>query len=140
MTGSDSDGAGSVSQADFTTAKQDIRRMRAPNLGRGLENGERYRRCHAPTAPGGGADGAGRLGLHSRGSVAPSLYVRFRSWTALGGLIAKFAASDMDKIKALLEFVAWGVSEDNQAGAIAGKLNAVLHSHRVNSHMELPTS
>ena len=50
------------------------------------------------------------------------------------------AASDTDKIKALLEFVAWGVSEGNQAGTIAGKLNAVLHSHRVNSQMELPTS
>ena len=111
MTRTDSDGAGSVSQADFTTAKQDIRRMRAPNLGRGLENGERYRRCHAPTAPGGGADGVGRLGSLSGGSVSPTLYVRFRSCIALGVLIAEFGGVDalvssIDKIKALLEFVA----------------------------------
>ena len=145
MTGTNSDGAGSVSQADLATAKQHIQRTRSPNLGRVLENGERHRRHHAPTAPGGGADGAGRLRSVSGGSVSRTLHVRFRPWTTLGGLKAEFGcfdetASDMDKIKALLEFVAWGVSEDNQAGAIAGKLNAVLHSHRVNSHMELPTS
>ena len=31
------------------------------------------------------------------------------------------AASDADKIKASLEFVAWGVSEGNQAGTTASK-------------------
>ena len=32
------------------------------------------------------------------------------------------AASDRDKIQALLEFVAWCVSEGNQTGTMAGKL------------------
>ena len=50
------------------------------------------------------------------------------------------AASDTDEIQALLEFVAWCVSEGNQAGTIVGKLSSVLHFHRVNLHMELPTS
>ena len=47
--------------------------------------------------------------------------------------------SDTDEIQALLEFVAWCVSEGNQAGTIAGKLSAVLHFHRVNLKIELPT-
>ena len=50
------------------------------------------------------------------------------------------AASDADKIQELLEFVAWCASEGNQAGTIANKLSAVLHFHRINLHMELPTS
>ena len=63
-------------------------------------------------------------------SVAPSshrvLYVRFPVLSRSSG-IAEFeyfdaAASDTDKIKALLVCVACCVSEDNQAGTIAGKL------------------
>ena len=50
------------------------------------------------------------------------------------------AASDADKIQALLEFIAWCVSEGNMAGTIAGKLSTVLRFHRVNLQMELPTS
>ena len=50
------------------------------------------------------------------------------------------AASDTDKIRALLEFVAWCVSEGNHARVIAGKLSAVLHFHRVNLQVGLPTS
>ena len=50
------------------------------------------------------------------------------------------AASDADKIQELLEFVAWCASEGNQAGTIASKLSAVLHFHRINLQMELPTS
>ena len=50
----------------------------------------------------------------------------FRSWAAGRGLIGEVesfdaAASDTDKIQALLEFVAWCVSGSNQAGTIAGK-------------------
>ena len=48
--------------------------------------------------------------------------------------------SDADRIQALLEFVAWCAKKGNQAGTIASKLSAVLHFHRVNLQMELPTS
>ena len=50
------------------------------------------------------------------------------------------AASDTDRIQAVLEFAARCVSEGNQAGTIAGKLSAVTDFHRVNLKMELPTS
>ena len=78
--------------------------------------------------------------------VSPSLYVRFlRSWAAFRGLIGEAeyfdaAVSDTDKIQELLELVAWCASEGNQAGTIASKLSAVLHFHRINLQMELPTS
>lgn len=49
------------------------------------------------------------------------------------------AASDTDKIEALLEFVAWCVSESDQAGIIASKVSAVLHFHGFNSILEMPT-
>ena len=66
-----------------------------------------------------------------RQSVAPSsprdCTLGFRSWTAFRGLIAEFeycnvATSDTDKIKALLEVIAWCVSDVNQVGTIAGEL------------------
>ena len=50
------------------------------------------------------------------------------------------AVSDTDKIQELLEFVAWCASEGNQASTIARKLSAVLHFHRIDLQMELPTS
>ena len=82
-------------------------------------------------------------------SVAPSSHRAyssgFRSWAAFRGLIGEAeyfdaAVSDTDKIQELLEFVAWCASEGNQAGTIANKLSAVLHFHRINLQMELPTS
>ena len=50
------------------------------------------------------------------------------------------AVSDTDKIQEFLEFVTWRASEGNQAGTIANKLSTVLHFHRINLQMELPTS
>ena len=84
-----------------------------------------------------------------RQSVSSSFYraytPSFRVWTTFRRLIRAanyfyLAAFDTGKILAVLEFVAWCVSEGNQAGTIAGKLSAVLHFHRVNLQMELPTS
>ena len=49
------------------------------------------------------------------------------------------AVSDTDKIQELPEIVAWCASEGNQAGSIASKLSAVVHFHRINLQMELPT-
>ena len=57
-----------------------------------------------------------------------------------GGCAFDAAVSDTDKIQELLEFVAWCASEGNQAGTIANKLSAMLHFHRINLQMELPTS
>ena len=48
------------------------------------------------------------------------------------------AISGADNVQALLEFVAWCVSEGNQAGTITEK-NAVLHSHRVHLQKKFPT-
>ena len=69
----------------------------------------------------------------------------FRSWAAFRGLTGEAeyfdaAVSDTGKIQELLEFVVWCASEGNQAGAIASKLSAVLHFHRINLQVELPTS
>ena len=84
-----------------------------------------------------------------RQSVSSSFYraytPSFRVWTTFRRLIRAanyfyLAAFDTGKILAVLEFVAWCVSEGNQAGTIAGKLSAVLHFHRVNLQMEWPTS
>ena len=105
-------------------------------------------------SPGTGANGRRDMlrsvgGQLIRLSVAPSSHraysTGFRSWAAFRGLIGEdayfdAAASDADKIQELLEFVAWCASEGNQAGTIANKLSAVLHFHRINLHMELPTS
>ena len=41
------------------------------------------------------------------------------------------AVSDVEKVQALLEFVAWCALEGNQAGTFAGKNSARLHFHRV---------
>ena len=110
------------------------------------------RRCLAPT--GTGVNGR-RVMLRSVGgqlirlSVAPSSHRAytsgFRSWAVIRGLIGEAeyfdaAVSDTDKIQELLEFVAWCASEGNQAGTIASKLSAVLHFHRINVQIELPTS
>ena len=88
-------------------------------------------------------------GQRIRQSVAPSSHRAytsgFRSWVAFRWLIGEAeyfdsAVSDTDNIRELLEFVAWCASEGNQAGAIASKLSAVLHFHRIDLQMELPTS
>ena len=80
-----------------------------------------------------------------RQSVAPSsdrAYTPgFRSWVAFWGLIGEAeyvdaATFDMERLQALLEFVAWCVSEGNQAGTIEGTLSAMLYFHRVNVQME----
>ena len=44
------------------------------------------------------------------------------------------------KQKELIEFVASYASAGNQAGTIASKLSVMLHFHRINLQMELPTS
>ena len=91
------------------------------------------------------------LGSHLiRQSLAPSSQRAyssgFRSWTAFRGLIGETqyfdaANSLTENTQALLEFAAWcGVSEGNQASTIASKVAAVLHFHRVDAQMELPTS
>ena len=81
--------------------------------------------------------------------VAPSSHraysLGFRCWASFRGSIGEdsyfdAAVSDTYKIQELLEFVAWCVSEGNQAGTIANKLSAVLHFHRINLQTELPTS
>ena len=69
----------------------------------------------------------------------------FRSRTTFRGLIGEaqhFDATDsaVERPHALLEFVAsYGVSKGNHAGTIASKFAAVLHCHRVDVQMELPT-
>ena len=85
-----------------------------------------------------------------RQSLAPSSQKAyssgFRSQTAFRGLLGKAqyldaAESLTENTQALLEFAAWcGVSEGNQASTIASKVAAVLHFHRVEAQMELPTS
>ena len=81
-------------------------------------------------------------------SVAPSSHRAyssgFRSWAAFRGLIGEAEyltpRSPTHKIQELLEFVARCASEGNQAGTMANKLSAVLHFHRINFQIELPTS
>ena len=69
----------------------------------------------------------------------------FRSWANFGELIGEAeyfdaAISDTGKVQELLELVAWCALGGNQAGTLASKLSAVLHFHRINLQMELPTS
>ena len=84
-----------------------------------------------------------------RQSFAPSSHRTytsgFRSRAAFRGLIGEAdyfdaAAADTNKVQVLLDFVAWCVSEGNEAGTSVGKLSAVIHFHRVNLKKKLPKS